>query len=122
MKITEELKPCPCCGIDDEVGIVFRNGRSYVYCDKCNMDGPEGDNDDAAVAAWNALPRRLKFTKEKPKEGWYWLRKAGKKPEVVNVDRGRYVMGYSYGAPLSDEMFDDVEWAGPIPEPEDAEQ
>ena len=60
----------------------------------------------------------MRWTKDKPKHGWYWMRKANQTPEIVEVDRG-YVMGKSYGAPLGDSTFDDAEWAGPIPMPKE---
>lgn len=72
------IKPCPNCNIDDEIGIGCRNGRAFVYCSACEMDGPEADNDDAAVAAWNALPRRADIERVERERDWLIKRISGK--------------------------------------------
>ena len=60
---------------------------------------------------------RPSWTKENPTQGWYWMRKPNTL-EIVHVQCGLYVMGRIGGRSLSDEYFNDAEWAGPIPEPE----
>ena len=47
-----EPKPCPFCGstdleVDDEVE------KSTVYCEKCDIDGPTGEDKDEAIELWN---------------------------------------------------------------------
>jgi len=74
---------------------------------------------------WNALPRRLKWTKEKPtQDGFYWCR--FRHPNVmqqliamvlVNA-KGRY--GITVGSSDAHDIDSyDGEWAGPIPMPEE---
>ena len=53
----QELKPCPnpkCLSTD-----VYVRGRinAQVTCRICGMEGPEPWGINAAIAAWNALPR-----------------------------------------------------------------
>ena len=61
---------------------------------------------------------RPSWTKENPTQGWYWMRKPNTL-EIVYVQCGLYVMGRIGGRSLTDEYFNDTEWAGPIPEPEE---
>ncbi len=70
------------------------------------------------------LPRRLKWTKEKPTEpGWYWNRR--------NYPDKKYVSFFKIWKIDDDRIYADSpqydcdaenEWAGPIPEPMEAEQ
>lgn len=65
----------------------------------------------------------MKWTREMPTQpGWYWFRFVGptEEPTVVNVTvmQGQLLV---YDARDQDWMaIDEGEWAGPIPEPEDA--
>lgn len=72
----EVILPCPACGgiAHSEDG---HDGHHLVYwveCSACEMNGPMlRTNADAAISAWNALPRSLRWTHEPPKvAGWYW--------------------------------------------------
>lgn len=89
----KSLKPCPHCGRED-------------CC--------------ATAEAWNALPRRLQWTKETPTEaGWYFIRYKGK----ITICRADYPKGAPYmtyrviGSPDAWNTKHADEWAGPIPEP-----
>jgi len=121
----EELKPCPFCGCTAvEIFPTLARGIFAVRCAACHMYGPHSENEDCAVERWNALPRRLRWTREKPKEdGFYWCR--FRHPNVlqqliamvlVNA-KGRY--GITVGSSDAHDIDSyDGEWAGPIPEPE----
>ena len=133
--MSEELKPCPYCGATPEERL-----DEVVWCPSCGLQGPEGDSEENAIAAWNALPRRedpklfshlhffpgrLQFTREKPtKTGFYfWRHKVGDRyiKAMVLVDAERRI-----GATIGQEGYRDIdsadigEWAGPIPEPEES--
>ena len=101
----EKLKPCPACGARRNVDII----PGQVVCWDCLCRGSSRHRTDDAVKQWNALPRRLRWTKEPPKEpGWYWVRDYGKRIHIVDV-----------GCDMTEyEPQPHREWAGPIPEPE----
>lgn len=102
----EKLKPCPACGARRNVDII----PGQVVCWDCLCRGSSRHRTDDAVKQWNALPRRLRWTKEPPKEpGWYWVRDYGKRIHIVDV-----------GCDMTEyEPQPHREWAGPIPEPEE---
>lgn len=119
--MSEELKPCPFCddGADD-LSIRGDSDECYVQCDPCGTRGPYrargiGDSQyDKAIAAWNALSRRLRWTKEKPTvEGMYWCRCIDPCRRIAGPAN---IMYYTPGCTLI-EMYD--EFAGPLPEPTD---
>jgi len=120
-----ELKPCPVC--EGKAAFCELEGRMFVECLSCNMRGPTlslnarnlpgMDATGAVVAAWNALPRRLRWTRERPtKEGWYWYKH----------DDGQRIIGRLFhgGLHFPGGNFNSLkdmpgEWAGPIPVPEE---
>ena len=107
-----ELKPCPACGTPGDTLEVYpvKDGFYQVGCWDCFMRGTRLLSPDKAIKAWNALPRRLRWTKEPPKDpGWYWVRDYGKRIHIVDV--GCNMTKY--------EPQPHREWAGPIPEPEE---
>lgn len=90
--MSENLKPCPYCG-DDNPAIIEGNGMHRVTCQNAwcmLMFGPIMGSEEKAISAWNALPRRLQWTKEKPESpGWYWYNPgADYEPYIVRVVRG----------------------------------
>ena len=108
----EKLKPCPLCGTPGDTLEVYpvKDGFYQVGCWDCFMRGTRLLSPDKAIKAWNALPRRLRWSKEPPKEpGWYWIRDYGKRIHIV--DMGCDMTEY--------EPQPYREWAGPIPEPEE---
>ena len=119
----EKLMPCPCC--DETKSLFFYDyptGTFAVCCANCGMRGPAlGYSKEDATRTWNALPRRLRFSKEKPTEpGWYWHGKY--KPSIVRVvtpSSGRMFYCISGYPDQYDVLNDDGEWAGPIQEPEE---
>lgn len=108
----EKLKPCPACGTPGDTLEVYpvKDGFYQVGCWDCFMRGTRLLSPDKAIKAWNALPRRLRWTKEPPKEmGWYWIRDYGKRLHIVDV-----------GCDMTEyEPQPYREWAGPIPEPKE---
>jgi len=124
--MSEELKPCPIC--EGQYLNVCSHGETgkcewHIECDHCGCACPtESETEAEAYAAWNALPRRLKWTREKPtKDGWYWWRTGGdcNLRGIVSVCIETDIMvlagNYKYLSQTTGE------WAGPIPVPEDAE-
>ena len=108
----EKLLPCPSCGSDRaELTENSAQTMTYVWCPNCRMQGPAYFNGNlervAAIAAWNALPRALRWTKEPPTTpGWYWHHMPPAFGTVIE-----YVDTETW------ERTPSAEWAGPIPEP-----
>ena len=65
----------------------------------------------------------MRWTREMPTEpGWYWVRDPDVYATSINLvqhAKGRLMFAYGSGVriELDDAMYDDCEWAGPIPEP-----
>lgn len=148
----EELKPCPACGHTNLEIIECEENppASYVRCDCCGLQtGPTNEFSPDVVTEWNslprreekdiyqplsfhpALPRRLKWTREKPTEpGWYWWRfEKNIVPHMVYVvhestmrpvQTDRMLILYPNSKKELDVETRGGEWAGPIPEPEEA--
>ena len=127
-----DLKPCPYCGSDNIAVQMSRyrgEAASYYYalCGNCKMAGPEVSNEEGegiaeeqAAEAWNALPRRLRWTTEKPTEpDFYWHRNGGVLSIAYIYEAEGALFCHFAGeegiAPLLDLVTG--EWAGPIPEP-----
>lgn len=105
----EKLKPCPACGARRNVDII----PGQVVCWDCLCRGSSRHRTDDAVKQWNALPRRLRWSKEPPKEpGWYWNMRQGypKEMTISWYSETRLANLYTDGKDI---------WAGPIPEPEE---
>ena len=138
--IPEQLKPCPACG---SASVQLMTSCSpwftqafHVLCIDCQMQGPiacsqrEEDAIDiqdleclagstgfeaAAIAAWNTIPRALRWTTEPPKvAGWYWVRQRGEAFDLIQ----------HYNQADIDAGFDNErrlkQWAGPIAPPIEA--
>lgn len=128
----EKLKPCPACGTPGDTLEVYpvKDGFYQVGCWDCFMRGTRLLSPDKAIKAWNALPRRLRWTNEPPKEpGWYWWRTdKWNDAQIVFVDRWIFCKTHRLGFSAKflknwkkehDVAALDGEWAGPIPEPEE---
>lgn len=50
--MTDALKPCPFCGSDD-VEALDMEGKHYVVCYDCALEGPFHKSRAAVIAAWN---------------------------------------------------------------------
>ncbi len=117
----EVILPCPACG-SDIIEIDWDNGVYCMKCQRCSVGGPCFSDDDpieAAIAAWNALPRSLPWTTEPPKvAGKYWWRPVGKK---IGRIREVYSRNGNLGYIDSNDFFVTCltvgEWAGPIAPP-----
>ena len=78
-----ELQPCPPCG-NTNPKLCEELGYGVVECrvNDCFTKGPMKDDIRQAVAAWNALPRPLRWTNEPPTEpGWYFCQRICKDAE-----------------------------------------
>lgn len=128
---SEKLKPCPACGTPGDTLEVYpvKDGFYQVGCWDCFMRGTRLLSPDKAIKAWNALPRRLRWTKEPPKEmGWYWHEENHGSKHPAHVFRvvtsggetGVYVRFFGQPADVVHKI-DHIsgKWAGPIPEPEE---
>ena len=109
--MSEELKPCPACGshnVSHSTETTRIRTYHFVFCEACLLlSGPVMDSKEEAIAAWNALPRALEWTKEPPKvPGWYWFRNVSK-PTILHIKR----------VPMERRPHPADEWAGPFPEP-----
>ena len=108
----EKLKPCPACG-DPYPRMVEHETFAYVACDtsRCRLTGPVAETEEGAVRKWNTLarsPRRLRWSKEPPKEpGWYW-----------HSQPPHFGVVIEYFDP-DENTPSGAQWAGPIPEPEE---
>lgn len=106
-----KLLPCPHCGGTD-IQIDWNSvvEKHFVRCYNCHMQGPEIYGKNATAHAWNALPRPLVWTKETPKvSGWYLCRDVA---EYIFID-----LVQAIGNPSVYQGCQDLDWAGPIPEP-----
>ena len=111
-------KACPLCG-NKNIGRHFRqfSKTEWEYeCGKCGLSTGKYQSKEEAIAVWNSLPRKPKWTKKKPKkQGYYWYRPINSlahKPEPASI------VYYIQGSDLTDNMRYG-EWFGPIPEPDD---
>lgn len=106
------MLPCPFCG-NTQIDY-WDETDGFYYCEKCGLCGPRAHDKILAADRWNGLPRRLKWTREKPtQEGWYWLKEEGRHA-VVKMTAGGMI-SEPYVRHVNEV---DGEWAGPIPEPE----
>ncbi|MDE2105998.1 MAG: Lar family restriction alleviation protein [Patescibacteria group bacterium] len=65
--MSEELKPCPFCGSDEQAIRLDDNSR-YVMCLKCSARGPAAEKTVyysryGATSFWNLAPRKEGETK-----------------------------------------------------------
>ena len=106
----EVISPCPACGGND-LGC-----WEFVVCKNCEMRGPRDVDESAAIAAWNALPRALRWTHEPPKvAGPFFLRDTRHKEEagIVHISSQQVTRLADKGpSPF-------IQYAGPIPSPID---
>lgn len=150
----EELKPCPICGENMNL-MVMKNNHPiaadkpyYIQCGNgCLCAGPTASaTADAAITAWNALPRAphitpndadckgcperrppqpaLVWTDEPPKvPGWYWQRVAGNERSCtmawITIEDKKLRCESVWGNRQLT-RFKGFEWGGPIPRPEEA--
>lgn len=85
---SNDLKPCPnpSCG-NPNVSVDICCDSSYVSCPVCYLEGPIGDL-EYAKEKWNALPRKIKMTKELPTEegSYFWAPEAWCEPVMGEID------------------------------------
>lgn len=59
--ICDSIDDCPYCGPEGSgpsLSDPYDTENFHVWCNVCHMQGPECNNQEDAVFAWNALPRR----------------------------------------------------------------
>lgn len=151
--MSEELKPCPICGENMNL-MVMKNNHPiaadkpyYIQCgNDCLRAGPTASaTADAAIAAWNSLPRAphitpndadckgcperrpgMVWTTEPPTvPGWYWYQCCFSPARIAQIkyrglDTDRMIA--SFAGNKEDEWVENMAalWAGPIPGPEEA--
>ena len=107
-------KDCPHCQSNDIV--LDKHGFLYcAVCFSCNMSGPRLQEREEALAAWNALPRRLRPTANAPTSGgWYYVRNKGHRHwRIIHIHEADL---YNWA-----QFYANIETiAGPIPEPEES--
>ncbi len=121
--MSEVILPCPACGSRECESVVctisadeHQSLHYNVECDGCYASGPVLDRESDAIAAWNSLPRALRWTNEPPRvAGWYWF-SIGKRHAVC------LLVCADGKAKLAKDHFTDAdmlggEWAGPIAPP-----
>ena len=118
--MSEELKllPCPRCGSRKRLAAEqITKAEWRQKCNSCQFSIGVCASKEEALAVWNSLPRKLRFSREKPtQDGWYWYRDKDMEPTIgfllgrcLSLRGGDYV--YIENAP--------GEFAGPIQEPEE---
>ena len=118
--MSEELKPCPYCKGTYTCIQNVQTGGHQATC-YCGMTGPILATEQEAAESWNALPRRLRFSKEKPiTPDFYWNRDGGllRIGEILEISGALFCHFAGEHEPQLLELVGG-EWAGPIPEPED---
>lgn len=130
-----KLMPCPHCGREDCSASAVDHGNTKqerwwgnIFCRGCQMHGPDigpADTFDAwfekAVEVWNALPRFPQWTTEKPtQDGAYWYRSKEGEKLLAYIDDEQVTLLDFPGQEHID--FFAGQWAGPIPEPQEAKQ
>ena len=117
------LVPCPDCGESGfTVFIQELNGEWRGNCG-CGHTTRYCKTREAAIAAWNRLPRAFRWTHEPPKvAGWYFQRAMGKEKTqriafVSATLSGLHCKCGCSSRPLA--HWVGFEWAGPIPPPID---
>lgn len=114
-----ELKPCPMCG-DTSIDYYYEDDSEVsVLCHHCRYETHVHRREKSAAREWNALPRRLKWTKEKPtQDGAYWYRRSAGEKLLAHIDDEMVML---LDMPGQEHVsFFDGEWAGPIPEPQES--
>ena len=122
------LLPCPACGGEADIIDAFeRDGKGHVaigwsaYCTRgCLITSERGSREEAA-ALWSALPRAMTWTTEQPKvPGYYWCRYKGSGKDTWSPAYIPAVADLTQFGGL--EESEQVEWAGPIPEPREPKE
>ena len=119
------MLPCPYCGEREDIDIIGHAYDSWsTYCNNCVTEGPEQITEELAIKAWNALPRKLQWTHEKPTvPGYYWIHAPSTgNTKICEVEKQNGAMCFRllYDWRTINILPKDTKWAGPIPMPEDA--
>lgn len=112
------LIPCPDCGESGfTVFIQELSGEWRGHCG-CGHATRYCKTREAAISAWNSLPRALRWTHEPPKmAGWYWWRTSkGQNVNTIHIWSRSGVLGYYFDTEFITAL-DRGEWAGPIVPP-----
>lgn len=118
--------PCPACGHTAGIARANGTGCAFVMCQhvKCAFSGPIKTTSEAAVAAWNALPRALEWTDEPPKVPGCYLgrKKGGRISMVIYCFYQKDELGFWNGKKFCTFEQDATEYFGPIPEPREPKE
>ena len=117
----EVILPCPACGSRECESVVctisadeHQSLHYNVECDGCYASGPILDREADAIAAWNKLPRALRWTHELPKvTGTFFVRDIRYKEEAGLV----YISSQQAARLLDKGPSPFIQYAGPVPAP-----
>ncbi len=114
-----EIKPCPACGNSEGLRVKeahydcrlssYPEDTYWVYCtgnfgiDLCEMGGPKCCSKEAAIAAWNALPRPGFWVDEPTEPGLWWYSIGGrvKGIELYLERKNTYLNGEKFLSPVN---------------------
>jgi len=75
--MSEELKPCPCCGKDDDINESIDLGDNYLECGYCSTSTPVGNwNNRASEAEVERLRTENDKLKSENERMWYIVHRA----------------------------------------------
>lgn len=129
----EELKLLPCPN-DCKHGLVdvfeYPSGNPEESCDiyqvacacACGVRGPLKYTRKEVADARNSLPRRLRWTKEKPTEPDFYWNRDGRLLRVGEILEISGALWCHFAGESEPQLLELVggEWAGPIQEPEES--
>lgn len=124
MSRREFLLPCPFCGRGQghlySIRLVGTTRDLWrVTCTTCMHTSSDYESKEKAIDWWNSLPRALKWVNELPKiPGMYWNRSKSHPKDlyIIRVSLEKVEFYEELTCPPNEE------WAGPIPEPQEADE
>ena len=120
--MSEKLKPCPRCGSRKRLAVEQTTKVEWRQkCNRCQFSAGTCASKEEARVVWNALPRKLRWTKATPTTlDFYWNRDGRllRIGEILEISGALWCHFAGESEPQLLELIGG-EWAGPIPEPEE---